>query len=112
MTCQQYIVSDHCQSMQLPETSLNMLFTTLCLIFWSKFPLTSSICTPQQKESNNKGENKVTRSQKKSLNWHAAGVYKSHYSCARKFGHPCEAATLLAISPDVYNVALCQLLLR
>ena len=34
------------------------------------------------------------------------------YSCARKFGHPCAAAKLLAISPDVYNVALCQLLLR
>ena len=26
-------------------------------------------------------------------------------------GTPCAAATLLAISPDVYNVALCQLLL-
>ena len=34
------------------------------------------------------------------------------YSCAKKFGHPCAAATLLAISPDVYNEALCQLLLR
>ena len=34
------------------------------------------------------------------------------YSCAWKFGRPCAAATLLAISPDVYNVASCQLLLR
>ena len=33
------------------------------------------------------------------------------YSCARKFGRPCVAATLLAISPDVYNVESCQLLL-
>ena len=36
----------------------------------------------------------------------------SMYSCTRKFGHPFAAATLLAISPDVYNVASCQLLLR
>ena len=36
----------------------------------------------------------------------------SRYSCARKFGHPCTAATLLVISPDVYNLASCQLLLR
>ena len=34
------------------------------------------------------------------------------YSCTRKFGHPCAAATLLAISPDVYNLASRQLLLR
>ena len=39
-----------------------------------------------------------------------AGI--KQYSCARKFGHPYEAAALLAISPDVYNIASCQLLLR
>ena len=27
-------------------------------------------------------------------------------------GTPCAAATLLAISPDAYNLATCQLLLR
>ena len=30
------------------------------------------------------------------------------YSCAWKFGRPCAAATLLPISPDVYNVASCH----
>ena len=34
------------------------------------------------------------------------------YSCAIKFGHPCAAATLSAISPDVYNLASRQLLQR
>ena len=46
------------------------------------------------------------------LSFGYSGALEITYSCTRKFGHPCAAATLLAISPDAYNLASCQLLLR